>query len=131
MTLIKAGGHGEKASRKQDILICALLSEPTIELAAKKAGIGSTTAYRWMQDSEFLEEYQEARRLAVANAIGQLHQTSSEAVATLRKVMLDNDSPPASRVSAAKTILDLSLKAVELEDLAGRINRIEQSLIQD
>lgn len=121
-------GHGEKASRKQDALICALLIEPTVEQAAKKVGIGTTTAFRWLQEPTFQAQYREARRMAVSQAISQLQQASTEAVATLRAIMEDEQAPPASRVTAARTVLDTSLKAVELEDLAGRIEKLEQSL---
>lgn len=123
-----ATGHGEKATRKQDALICALLLEPTVEQAAKKVGIGTTTAFRWLQDPAFQESYREARRMAVSQAIGQLQQASTEAVATLRKIMNDKEAPAASRVTAARTVLDTSLKAIELEDLAQRIEKLEQSL---
>jgi hypothetical protein len=37
-------GHGEKRSRKQEQFIAALLSYPTVEAAAKAAGIGNVTA---------------------------------------------------------------------------------------
>lgn len=122
------GGHGEKASRKQEILICYLLTEPSVNKAAEKAGIGVTTAFRWLQDPEFQEQYREARRMAVSQAISQLQQASTEAVQTLRNVMADEEAPPASRVSAAKTVLELSFKAVELEDLTARLEKLEQSI---
>jgi hypothetical protein len=37
-------GHGEKRTRKQEQLIAALLSHPTIEAAAKSLGISDATA---------------------------------------------------------------------------------------
>jgi len=45
-------GHGEKLSRKQEQAIAALLTCPTIEQAAKAAGVGETTLWRWLQDSD-------------------------------------------------------------------------------
>jgi predicted negative regulator of RcsB-dependent stress response len=121
-------GHGEKASRKREIFIAYLLTEPNIREAAKKAGIGENTGWRWLQDPVFKEAYQEARRAAVSQAIAQLQQASTEAVTTLRKVMADQDATPSSRVTAAKTTLEMALKSVELEDLAQRIQKLEQSL---
>ena len=49
-------GHGEMKSRKADALISALLTERTIEAAAKAVGIGQATARRWMQDPEFAHQ---------------------------------------------------------------------------
>lgn len=121
-------GHGEKASRKRELFIACLLTEPNIREAAKKAGIGEATGWRWLQDPDFLKEYQDARRMAVSQAIAQLQQASTQAVATLQAIMLDDNAPAASRVTAAKTTLEMSLKAVELEDLAQRIDKLEQSI---
>ena len=58
-------GHGEKRSRKTEQFIAALLTEPTVEAAAKKAGIGDVTAWRWMNDRAFADQYREARREAM------------------------------------------------------------------
>jgi len=121
-------GHGEKQTRKQEVFIANLLIEPNIRAAAKKTGIGEATGWRWLQDPIFQEQYREARRQAVSQAISQLQQASTEAVNTLRKIMNDEEAPAASRVTAARTVLDMSLKAVELEDLAQRIEQLEQSV---
>lgn len=127
----KKAGHGEKQSRKKELLICALLVEPTIEKAAVKVGIGTTTAFRWLQDPEFQAEYQQARKQAVSQAIAQLQQATTQAVATLQAIMQDETAPAASRVTAARTVLDTSLKAIELEDLAQRIEKLEQAVQQN
>jgi hypothetical protein len=48
--------HGEKRSRKTEQFIAALLTEPTVEAAAKKAEIGDVTAWRWMKDRAFVDQ---------------------------------------------------------------------------
>ena len=40
--------------------------------------------------------------------------------------MDDPESPPQVRVSAARTILDLAYRGAEIEDLAVRIEMLEQ-----
>jgi len=121
-------GHGEKGSRKREIYIACLLTEPNIREAAKKAGISESTGWAWLQDADFQKEYQEARRMAVSQAIAHLQQASTQAVATLCEVMADTEATPASRVTAARTTLEMALKAIELEDLAQRIEKLEQAL---
>ena len=54
--------HGQKLTRKQETPIAALWTEPTSAAAAKKAGIGQTTLYRWMKLPDFRAAYDEARR---------------------------------------------------------------------
>lgn len=122
-----AAGHGEKRSRKEDIALAALISEPTLGEAAKKAGISEATLWRWLQDPIFQEKYRAARRQAVSHAITQLQRSSTQAVETLHSVMTDTETPAATRVTAAKTILEMAVKAVELEDLAVRIEALEKA----
>jgi hypothetical protein len=40
--------------------------------------------------------------------------------------MADQESPTPSRVSAAKAVLELSLKGCELDDLAERVSAMEE-----
>src|SRR2546423_6787511 len=62
-------GHGEKRTRKEEAFIAALLTAPSIEQAAKQAGIGTVTAWRGMQQPAFKSAYRAARRAGVAHAI--------------------------------------------------------------
>lgn len=119
-------GHGEKLSRKQDQAIIALLQMPTIGEAAKQAGIGEATLWRWLQLPEFQDRYRAAKRQAVAQAIARLQQASSEAVETLQRVMNDPETSASARVSAAKIVLDAALKGSELEDLSARLEQLER-----
>lgn len=119
----------EKASNltaKQEATILALLSNSTIKEAAKCAGVGEATIFRWLQLKDFQTAYREARKQTVNHAIAQLQKACSEAVGTLRSVMKDKASPSSSRVSAAKAVLETSIKAVELEELIGRIEDLEK-----
>ena len=117
--------HGEKLSRKQELAIAALLTCSAITDAAKQCGIGEVTLHRWLKEPTFQAAYREARRQVVQQAIVQVQQATGEAVATLRQVMQAADAPASAKVSAAKTILETAVKAVELEDLEARIVALE------
>jgi hypothetical protein len=118
-------GHGEKLSRKQEALISALLSEDTIDAAAKTVGIGVMTAHRWLKNPDFRALYREARRQVVDHAISHVQQATGEAVQTLRDVMADEMAPASARVSASRTMLELAIKVVAVEDLEARIAALE------
>jgi uncharacterized protein YggE len=116
-------------SRKQGEAIAALLTMPTITEAAKRAGVGERTVYRWLQDDPaFQQAYREARRAAVQQAIAHIQRVTSTAVKTLEAVMRDLDAPSSSRVSAARVVLEMALKGVELEDLEARIDALERTV---
>ena len=123
-------GHGEKLSRTQERAIAALLQCSTIPAAAAAAGVGEATLWRWLQLPAFQEEYRAARRQAVQQAVAAVQRITSTAVATLESIMSDAEAPPASRVTAARVVLDTALKAVELEDLEERLSQLEATLTQ-
>mgnify|MGYP000586680698 CR=1 FL=1 len=118
-------GHGEKLSRNQERAIAALLIHPTMLAAAAAAGVGEVTLWRWLQIPEFKEQYRLARREAVSQAVGHLQGACSVAVVALTDISQDVNCPASARVSAARTVLELALKGVELEDLAVRVEELE------
>ena len=118
-------GHGEKLSRNQDRAIAALLVHASMSEAADAAGIGEVTLWRWMQIPEFKEQYRLARREAVSQAVGHLQGACSVAVVALKDIAQDVTCPAGARVSAARTVLELAIKGVELEDLAARVEELE------
>lgn len=123
-------GHGEKLSRKQEQAIAALLTAPSITEAAQQTGIGEQTLFRWLKDPAFAEAYRQARRQVVQQAITQLQAACGEAVENLRVIMGNPEAPASARVSAARTVLEMAVKAVELEDLEQRLSALEAHMQQ-
>ena len=121
-------GHGEKLSRNQERAISALLVHPTMTQAADAAGVGEVTLWRWLRIPTFKEQYRLARREAVSQAVGQLQAACSIAVVALTDISQDVNCPASARVSAARTVLELALKGVELEDLAVRVEELESQV---
>jgi uncharacterized protein (UPF0147 family) len=119
-------GHGEKLTQKKEQAIIALLTSPSITAAAKQADIGETTLYRWLKESEFKAQYNEAKRELLSQAVSKLQQNSAEAVEVLREVANDKEAPASSRVTAAKTTIEMALKSAELEDIVQRIEQLER-----
>ena len=118
-------GHGDKLSRKREQAISALLTAPTVGDAAEVVGIGSSTLHRWLHEVEFRAAYLMARREIVGHTTSMLQQASARAVGTLIDVMEDEQSPPSSRVAAARAVLDLAYRGLEMEDLSARLDRLE------
>ena len=118
-------GHGEKLSRKKEVAIAALISEPTILQAARIAEVSEASLWRWLKLPEFAEEYRQAKGTVIKHAISRLQLASEEAVSVLREIMKDSESPASTRVNATKAIIDLSLRAFETEELETRIIKLE------
>lgn len=120
-------GHGTKFGRRMEEAIAALLTQRNIEDAARSINIGTSTLVRWMKVPEFDAAYREARRAAFGQSVARLQQASSAAVTTLLKVMVDVNSPASSRARAAASVLDHTVKAVEVEDIEARVAALERS----
>jgi hypothetical protein len=120
-------GHGAKFGRKKEETIAALLSQRSLDEAARVAGIGTTTLLRWLQMPEFDAAYRKARRAASSQSGARLQQASGPAVSTLLKVMVDPDTPAASRVRAADCVLGYAAKMIEIEDLEVRVTELERA----
>ena len=116
-----------KPGRKQEEAIVALLTNRSIEEAARASNTPARTLYRWLKEPEFDAAYRAAKRAAYRQAIARLHQLSSAAVSILGKVMLDATAPPATRVRAVDSILDHTAKAIEIEDIDARVSELERA----
>ena len=113
-------------TRPQEAAILALLSEPSIAAAADKAGVSERTLHRWLKEEpRFMAEYRRARREAFAQAIGLTQRSATAAVGTLLRVMHDTKATWSSRVSAATQVLRFAREAIELDDLAARVETLE------
>ncbi len=119
--------HGEDLlGPAQHRALIALLEYPTVKEAAEAAGVHKATVYRWLREPQFQVAYREARREAVSRATARLQQISGEAVEALREVVGDRSQQGASRVGAARVILDYAVKMTELEDFGARLARLEE-----
>jgi hypothetical protein len=112
--------------RKQELLIQALLQHAGLLKAADSIGISRQTAWRISKTAEFQEQYLKARREAHAQTLARLQQAGPAAASTLLKVMLDPGSEPPSRIRAAESVLRHGADALELEDFAVRLERLER-----
>jgi transposase-like protein len=119
-------GHGSKFGRKKEAAIAALLSHRNVEDAARAVDIGANTLLRWLKLPEFEAEYRKARRQAVNQATARLQQASGAATSVLLTVMADTRTPPAVRARAAHTVLEMSMRAVEIEDFESRLAELER-----
>jgi transposase-like protein len=120
-------GHGSKLGHKKEQAIAALLTQRNVEEAARAAGIGTTTLFRWLQVPEFDAAYRKARRDVYSQSRARLQQACGAAVSTLLKVMVDPSTPASTRVRAADSVLGHAAKAIEIEDIEVRVADLERA----
>jgi hypothetical protein len=118
--------NGKNLGRRKQEAIVALLSTRTTEEAARAVKVTAKTILRWQKEPEFDAAYRAAKRAAFGQSIARMHYLSSSAVSTLGKIMLDASTPPATRVRAADSILNHTVKAMETEDFEARVSELER-----
>lgn len=120
--------ENERLSAKQQRAIEALLTEPTTRAAAEAAKVSEATIFRWLSYPVFSAAYRAARERLLESTLTALQAASADAVTCLREVINDQTAQVSARVSAAKAVLDLSLKARDTLDVEERLKTVEEYL---
>jgi hypothetical protein len=108
---------------KQLRAIAALLQGRNHVEAAAAARVTPKTLREWIKQAAFQRALRAARQRALDTAIDRLHTASGKAVRTLVKCL--KAAKDGDRIRAANSILQHSLRAMELRDLAERISILE------
>jgi hypothetical protein len=121
---------GPQQEKKIEQAIAALLTTDTIVAAAEQIGVSERTLLRWLQEDDFQHAYRDARRQVVQHAIVRVQRCTQEAVDALSDVMTNPEASAGARVSAARSVLQFAMQAVQIEDLEARLATLEQRLAQ-
>lgn len=112
-----------KENNKEKALAALLESASVIE-AAQKSGLSPKTLYRYLDDSEFKQEYQTERRRIFEQNIFRLQQIHGEAVETLQRNLTCEN--PAVEVRAAQIVIESNRKDFETFDILERLENLEK-----
>lgn len=106
--------------------LSALLTSETKAEAAQKAGISDRTLRTYLSDPAFKAEYQRRKRKLLNDATQQIQKSIKIAVSTLRSIILSNDSKDSDRITAARLILEFSLRYTEYTEISDILSRVEE-----
>ena len=115
---------GTKVSR--EAAITALVAQPTIKGAAASCGISEKTLHAWLKEPDFSKRLRDAQQEVTRGTIGRILSTVGFAIDTLAEIAADSETAPGPRVTAAKALLEHSLKVYELEAVLQRIEALER-----
>ena len=115
------------ATRGEAGLVIALAAGMSRGAAAAQAGVSERTVYRRLDDAFFRARVRAQRDDLIRTAIGRLCDAGVDAAETLRSIAVDPGAPSASRVAAARAILELGAKLRE-QELADRVSALEAAL---
>lgn len=116
-------GHGEKLTRKMEQAIACLLSEPTVEEAAKKAGVSYRSLKGWLTLPLFKTAYRSARTQLLERVVSRLLDSTGEAVNALKRNL--TCGKPSAEIRAAAEIIKPGLHGVEILDLENELAELK------
>ena len=107
-------------------LLAALLTSRSKKDAAAAAGIAERTMRTYFEEPEFCQRYREAFAGVIEDATRQAQALLMPALSTLQTVMEDEEIPAQARITAAKSIIDYSLKLTEQADILEQLRELER-----
>jgi len=114
--------------RNDEILIAALISNPTIKAAATACGVSERYIYGRLRDLAFKEKYDAARREVLEQSTAFIQGIVSEAITKMRDVMNDPDASQQTQLNAAESILRNSLKLTEQNDILTQLAELKKAV---
>ena len=105
------------------LLVCKSRAE-----ASRQCGLGLRTIQDYEKQPEFAEALERGRRELLADSAHRMAAGYTQTVDTLQEIVENPNTPDASRVAAARALLDYGLKFAELTDINKRLDRLEGML---
>ena len=111
--------------KNDERILSALIAKSTVAEAAQSAGVSDRTVYSRLADDAFRAEYDRRRTMTLDHACKTLQTALTDAVEVLTSIMKGAEISPASRITAARSVLEYGVKLTELTDLAARVQALE------
>lgn len=118
-----------RLTRKQVHALPFLISNPTVESAAKQAGVSPKQIFDWLNQPAFRQELENRKNEAVNQAVDRLKSTASKACDTLIG-LLDHAESESVRHRVAIDLLNMTLKYMEFKDVEQRIRKLEDTITE-
>ena len=107
-------------------IILALLSSPTLEMAARQCRLSVRQLYERRQDPTFVDKLKQAQTEALENTTRFLQAATGTAARVLAEIAESPGRPAQVRISAARTILEQAAKFTEIVDVQARLEALER-----
>jgi len=117
----------ERLTRRQLHVLPFLISNPSVEYAAKQSGVSAKQIFDWLNQPAFRQELENKKNEAVNQAVDRLKATASKACETLIS-LLDHAESESVRHRVAVDMLNMTLKFMEFKDVEQRIRKLEDTI---
>jgi TATA-binding protein-associated factor Taf7 len=119
----------ETLTRRQLHVLPFLISNPTVESAAKQSGVSAKQIFDWLNQPIFRQKLENRKNEGVNQAVDRLKATASKACDTLIG-LLDHAESESVRHRVAIDMLNMTLKFMEFRDFEQRIRKLEDTITE-
>jgi hypothetical protein len=124
--------HSQRRARQISEFCSALIATPNVLEAARRVGISTRTARKWMVSEIFTREYVEHMRPTLEAHAKLARALQPAAMKALAEIVANPDAADTARVAAAREIREANLNYNEVPDLVeqlqARIRALEAKL---
>lgn len=122
---------GIAADRKDDLVLAALLANPTIKAASQACGVSEKQIRVRLGQPAFKKKYDTARRELLEQTTAYVQGALTEAIDKLLSIMRDPDASPQVQVNAATALVRTFLKLNENCYILNQIEEIKKAVFID
>lgn len=115
-----------KANMKQNRFMVALLTNSTVSEAAKESDISESTAYKYLNDPDFIKQYDSKRKEILTSSCHMLQAKMGRAAEELIKIIEEPNTAPQVRLNAIDMLYRHAYKQTELMDIITRLELLEE-----
>jgi hypothetical protein len=122
--------HNNNLAHRQQFAISEILSSPSLEEARRRIDVSKGTFYGWMKEEAFQAELKRQREVLTEQTFERLKSGMTQAVDKLLE-LLHAKGQPSIQLRAAQVLLSQSIKAIELQDLECRLDKLEPLVLNN
>lgn len=119
------------AKRNYEQIALLVLTQPTLKMAAEKAGISYKTLTRYRKNPEFQAVLQAEKVSIFHDTMQKAQAYTMEALETLREIQNNSTLNESARVSAAKGILELGTQLHSMEAIEAELAELRKAVMDD
>lgn len=116
------------AKLNRESIAMHVLTCSTYDEAAEKAGVSKSTLYRLRKEPEFQEVINQLKNSMFQETIQKAQGYCLEMLEVLKTIAKDKTATDSSRVSAARTVLELGLQTKNIELVQEEIEEIRKAV---
>jgi hypothetical protein len=96
-----------------------------VALAAKKAGIGERTLWRWLKDPVFADACNKARADVVSRGVARFQHLFDRTPEVLAGILDDSEAPASVKLAAVRAVWEITKDGRFLLDFEERLGHLE------